>query len=40
MWDLATIKKLNSDAEILKRIERARRINRVRKIVKDDRPKA
>ena len=31
MWDLKTIKKLNSDAEIRKRAERARRMNRLRK---------
>ena len=31
MWDLKTIKKLNSDEEILKRIAYARRMNRIRK---------
>ena len=34
MWDLKTIKKLNSDAEIKKRAERARRMNRAIKLKK------
>ena len=37
MWCLTTIKKINSDAQIKKRIERARRMNRVRKLKLDDR---
>ncbi len=36
MWDLATIKKINTDEEILKRIKRARRLNRVRKLIKKE----
>ena len=31
MWDLDTIKKINSDEEILKRIRYARRLNKIRK---------
>lgn len=31
MWDLATIKKINTDEQILKRIRYARRMNRLRK---------
>lgn len=36
MWCLTTIKKINSDAQIRKRVERARRMNRVRKLKRDD----
>ena len=32
MWDLKTIKRINTDAQIRKRAERARRMNRVRKL--------
>lgn len=31
MWDLATIKKINTDAEIRKRAALARRLNRAKK---------
>ncbi len=31
MWDLNSIKKINTDEQILKRIRYARRINRLRK---------
>ena len=37
MWDLASIKKMNTDAEIRKRVERARALNRVRKKLKTKR---
>jgi len=39
MWDLASIKKMNTDAEIRKRVERARALNRVRKKVKSQKSK-
>jgi len=39
MWDLASIKKMNTDAEIRKRVERARVLNRVRKKVKSQKSK-
>lgn len=32
MWDLSTIKKMNTDEQIRKRIAYARRMNRVRKL--------
>ncbi len=34
MWDLATIKKMNTPAEIRKRAAYARRLNRVKKLKK------
>jgi len=39
MWDLKTIKNINTDEMILKRLKRARQMNRVRKLLKDDRPR-
>ena len=39
MWGLNTIKKTNTDEQILKRIRYARRMNRVRKLARDEKTK-
>ena len=36
MWDLKTIKNINTDEMILKRLKRARQMNRVRKLIKEE----
>lgn len=36
MWDLSTIKKMNTDEQIRKRIAYARRINRIRNAKKKE----